>query len=457
MYDLGIIGSGPGGYVAAEKAGESGLSVVLFEKDELGGVCLNTGCIPTKTLLNSVKHLRHAQDAKAFGVIAENVGFDYKTIMKRKKKTVSKLVAGVAAKMKNNNVKRVGGEAVIQGRNDSGFEVKCGDENWQCRNLIVASGSSAAIPPIAGLEPDKVWTNVEALSAEAPPASLVIIGGGVVGMEFAEIFNALGSQVKVIEMMPEIIPNMDSDSAAALRQTMSKRGVEFYLSAKVKKIEGDKVIFEKDGGNEENITAEQLLVSVGRTPNIQGLGLENIGVETENGSVKIDKKCRTNIPGVYAIGDVTGKALLAHTAMRAGEVVTNNLAGRDDAMRYNAVPWVVYTHPEMAGVGLTEDEAERVGKKVEVRKMPLAYAGRFVAETNREEGFCKIIIEPDSGQVLGVHMLGGGGSEMIYGAAMALEMEMTVKELEEVIFPHPTISEIIRETAFAFRGSPPEN
>ncbi|MFO7822205.1 MAG: dihydrolipoyl dehydrogenase [Lentisphaeria bacterium] len=450
MHDLGIIGSGPGGYVAAERAGQAGLDTVIFEKDELGGVCLNTGCIPTKTLLNSVKHLSYARDAKAFGVMAENVGFDFKAIMKRKKKVVKKLVAGVGTKMKHNKVQVVNGEAVIQERTAKGIVVKCGDDTYEFKNVIIATGSLAAIPPIEGLDREQILTNVEALELEKLPEKMVVIGGGVIGMEFTDIFSTLGGDVTIVEMMPEVMPSMDSDLAAMLRQNFEKRGVEFHLSAKVTKVDGKTVHFEKDGET-QSLAADEVLVSVGRTPNCGNCGLENIGVETEKGIVKVDEKCRTNVPGVYAIGDVTGGALLAHTASRAGEVVVNNLTGREDRFRPDAVPWVEYTHPEVAGVGLTEDQAKAGDIEVDIRKLPMAYAGRFVAETHREEGFCKILAEPATGRVLGVHMIGGSCSEMIYGAAMALEMEMTVDELEEVIFPHPTVSEIIRETTFAFR------
>ena len=450
MHDLGIIGAGPGGYVAAERAGQAGLDTVLFEKAELGGVCLNTGCIPTKTLLNSVKHLSHARDAKAFGVVAQNVDFDFNAMMKRKQKVVKKLVAGVGAKMKHNNVTVVNGEALIKERGDSGIVVSCGDETYTFRNIIIATGSLAAIPPIDGLDRSRVLTNVEALDLKELPDKMVVIGGGVIGMEFTDIFSTLGVDVTIVEMMPEVMPSMDSDLAAMLRKTFEKRGVEFHLSAKVTKVDGKTVHFEKDGET-KSVDAGEILVSVGRTPNCTGCGLENIGVEVQNGTITVDDKCRTNIPGVYAIGDVTGGALLAHTASRAGEVVVNNLTGREDRFRRGAIPWVEYTHPEVAGVGLTEDQAKDSGRDIDVRKLPMAYAGRFLAETHQEDGFCKIIADPDTGQVLGVHMIGGGCSEMIYGAAMALEMEMTVAELEEVIFPHPTVSEIIRETVFAFR------
>ncbi|MFO8026493.1 MAG: dihydrolipoyl dehydrogenase [Opitutales bacterium] len=451
MYDLGIIGAGPGGYVAAERAGQAGLNTVLFEKDALGGVCLNTGCIPTKTLLNSVKHLSHARDAKAFGVLAENVGFDFNAIMKRKRKIVKKLVAGVAAKMKHNNVEVVQGAATIQERGEKGIVIECGGETYEFKNVIIATGSLASIPPIEGLDREHVLTNVEALDLKELPEKMVIVGGGVIGLEFTDIFSTLGVDVTIVEMMDEVMPSMDSDLAAMLRETFEKRGVDFHLGATVTKLEGKTVHFEK-AGKTESIAADEVLVSVGRVPNFKGCGLENIGVEVENGTIKIDEKCRTNVPGVYAIGDVTGGALLAHTASRAGEVVVNNLVGREDRFRGDAIPWVEYTHPEVAGVGLTEDEANAEGREVEIRKLPMAYAGRFVAETNREDGFCKIIADPETKQVLGVHMIGGVCSEMIYGAAMALEMEVTLDELEEVIFPHPTVSEIIRETAFSLRS-----
>ncbi len=451
MYDLAIIGGGPGGYVAAERAGAKGLKVVLIEKKELGGVCLNEGCMPTKTLLYSAKIYDNAVGGSKYGVDAKDVSFDFSKMMNRKQKVVKKLVGGVGAKMKMFNVKTIKDTAYIKGKTQQGIEITTSEEEIIASNLLICTGSEAFIPPIPGLgEPDDViLTNREILELKEKPDSLVIIGGGVIGMEFASFFNSLGTKVTVVEMLDEILGGMDIEMSAMLRQMYAKKGIAFNLSSKVTKVEGNTVTFEKDG-KETKVTGDKILVSVGRKPVTTGFGLENLGVELFRGGIKVDDKMRTNIPNVFAAGDVTGFSLLAHTASREGEVVVNNLYGREDRMRYNAIPGVVYTNPEIAGVGLTEDAAKAKGIEYKIAKLPMAYAGRFIAENEGGSGLCKVLVGAKYGEVLGVHMLGNPSSEMIYGACMAIEAELTLKELEEVVFPHPTVSEIFKETVFDF-------
>ena len=451
MYDLIIIGGGPAGYVAAERAGHKGLNVLLLEKSKMGGVCLNEGCIPTKTLLYSAKTYENALHGDKYGVKAESVTFDFGKIMARKNKVVRKLVAGVEAKMKMHHVTVVKGEAMIQRRSENGVEVTCNSETYVGKNLLICTGSEAFVPPIPGLAEagDLILTNREILDLKEQPKSLVIIGGGVIGMEFASFYNSLGTEVTVIEMLPEILGGLDFEISAMMRDIYGKKGIEFNLNAKVVKVEGNKVIFEKDGET-QTIEGEKILVSVGRRAVTKGFGLENLNVELLKGGIKVDEKMRTNVPNVFAAGDVTGFSLLAHTASREGEVVVNNLTGRADRMRYNAIPGVVYTNPEVAGVGETEESAKAKGLDYKVAKLPMAYAGRFVAENEGGSGICKVLIGAKHGEVIGVHMLGNPCSEMIYGACMAIEQEMTVEELQEVVFPHPTVSEIFKETIFAF-------
>lgn len=451
MYDLIIIGGGPAGYVAAERAGHKGLNVLLLEKSKMGGVCLNEGCIPTKTLLYSAKTYENALHGDKYGVKAESVTFDFGKIMARKNKVVRKLVAGVEAKMKMHHVTVVKGEAMIQRRSENGVEVTCNSETYVGKNLLICTGSEAFVPPIPGLAEagDLILTNREILDLKEQPKSLVIIGGGVIGMEFASFYNSLGTKVTVIEMLPEILGGLDFEISAMMRDIYGKKGIEFNLNAKVVKVEGNKVIFEKDGET-QTIEGEKILVSVGRRAVTKGFGLENLNVELLKGGIKVDEKMRTNVPNVFAAGDVTGFSLLAHTASREGEVVVNNLTGRADRMRYNAIPGVVYTNPEVAGVGETEESAKAKGLDYKVAKLPMAYAGRFVAENEGGSGICKVLIGAKHGEVIGVHMLGNPCSEMIYGACMAIEQEMTVEELQEVVFPHPTVSEIFKETIFAF-------
>ena len=451
MFDLIIIGGGPAGYVAAERAGHKGLSVILFEKKAMGGVCLNEGCIPTKTMLYSAKTYENALHGDKYGVLGDNIRFDYGKIVARKNKVVRKLVAGVEGKMKLHHVTVVKGEAQIQGRSPKGVEVTCGGETYLGTNLLICTGSEAFVPPIPGLAEagDIILTNREILDLKEQPASLVIIGGGVIGMEFASLYNSLGSKVTVVEMLPEILGGLDFEISAMLRDIYGKKGIEFHLLAKVVKVDGNKIIFEKDGKT-ESVEGDKILVSVGRRPITKGFGLENLSVELFKGGIKTDEKMRTNVPNVFAAGDVTGFSLLAHTASREGEVVVNNLTGRADIMRYNAIPGVVYTNPEVAGVGETEESAKAKGIAYKVAKLPMAYAGRFVAENEGGSGLCKVLIGEKYGEVIGAHMLGNPSSEIIYGACMAIEQEMTLAEMQEVVFPHPTVSEIFKETIFAF-------
>jgi dihydrolipoamide dehydrogenase len=449
QFDLAIIGGGPAGYVAAERAGAKGLRVVIFDKRALGGVCLNEGCIPTKTLLNSAKILEAAHEAGNYGIQVGSVLADFGKIMKRKDKVVRKLVAGVGAKMKHAKAEVVMADAVIKEKRGAVITVTAGGNDYTASRLLICSGSEAAVPPIPGLDPAQVVTNREILQLKELPKSLVIIGGGVIGTEFADFFNAMGTTVTVIEMLPEILTGVDEDIAAFVRNEFTKRGISYHLGAKVTRLNGKEVIFEKDG-QEHAVTGDQVLLSVGRRPNVAGIGLENIGVEFSPRGIKIDRHCRTNIPNVYAAGDVTGFSLLAHTASREGEVAVNHMLGRKDRMRYNAIPGVVYTHPEIAGVGLTESAAKAQGVEVEVRRLPMAYAGRFIAENEGKDGFCKVIVGKKYREILGVHLVGGACSEMIWGACALIEAQLRVQDVQEVVFPHPTVSEIIRETIFEF-------
>ena len=451
-YDLAIIGGGPAGYIAAERAGEKGLSVILFEKNELGGVCLNEGCIPTKTLLYSAKVYDTSRNSAKYGIINSGTSFDIKTIMDRKNKVVKKLVSGVGAKMKHNKVTVVKKPALIEGRDTNGIKISAGDESFLAADLLISTGSVALIPPIPGLDiaAENILTSREILQMDYLPKSLVIIGGGVIGMEFANFYNSMGVEVTVVEMLDKILGEMDEELSAELQGIFEKRGVKIHLKSKVTAISGKKVIFEKDSKQEER-ESEKILLSVGRKPVIDGFGLNSLGVEIFRGGIKVDSKMRTNVPNVYAAGDVTGFSLLAHTAYREAEVVVNNLTGGKDQMRYHAIPSVVYTNPEFSGVGHTEKTARQAGIEFKSVNLPMAYAGRFIAENEGGTGFCKVLVGARYEEVLGVHMLGNPSSEMIYGASMAIENEMTLKELKEVVFPHPTVSEIFRETIFAIK------
>ena len=457
MYDLAILGGGPGGYVAAGRAGAAGLSVVLFEKRELGGICLNEGCIPTKTLLYSAKVYDYTRHADRYGVNVPESAIDFGAIFKRKEKVVKKLVGGVKVQMRNANVEVVKEEAAIAGKEADGFVITAGEATYSARNILVCTGSEAAVPPIPGLREglgDVVVTNREILSLTEQPERLVVIGGGVIGMEFASFFNSIGTQVTVVEMLPKILGPLDDEISAMLQAQYAKKGVEFHLSCKVVAVEGNEVVYEDPEGNTCRAAGDKILVSVGRRANLEGLGLEKIGVELALNpagrpyGIKVDEKMRTNVPGVYAAGDVTGFSMLAHTASREGEVALNTILGKEDAMSYKAIPGVVYTNPEVAGVGVTEAEAAKQSLDYTVLKLPMAFSGRFVAENERGEGLCKVIVDAKTQTVLGVHMLGNTCSEIIQSACIAIDKKITVGQLKEVVFPHPTVSEILKETLF---------
>lgn len=459
MYDLAIIGGGPGGYVAAERAGAAGLKVVLFEKNSLGGVCLNEGCIPTKTLLYSAKVYNYAAGGKRYGVHTEGAGYDYAEFISRKDRVVRRLVAGVKAAMKAGEVEVISGEAYIEGRDAEGFSISAAGESYKAAKLLICAGSEAAVPPLPGLKEagEVIVTNREILSLKEQPGELVVIGGGVIGMEFAAFFSALGTKVTVVEMLPKILGPLDDEISAMLQKIYARRGVNFCLGCKVTGIEGNTVIYEDPEGQVCRVSGDRVLVSVGRRAKLDGYGLENLGLEmTLNRGgrpcgIKVDDRMRTSVPGVYAAGDVTGFSMLAHTASREGEVAVNDILGKEDRMRYDAIPGVVYTNPEVAGVGLTEEQAKASGREYEVLKLPMAYSGRFVAENEGGEGICKLIVGKEKHEVLGVHMLGNPCSEIIHSACIAIESGMTAEQLREVVFPHPSVSEIIRETAFTLK------
>ena len=449
MYDLGIIGAGPAGYVAAERAGQKGLKVVIFDKRKLGGVCLNEGCIPTKTLLYTAKLYENALSGEKYGVSCSDVSFDIGKIMDRKEKVVKKLVGGVAAKMKSVKAEVIFAEARIEERKSDYLMIKAGEQTYECKNMLIATGSEAAVPPVKGLGKNNTYTNREILQLKEIPKTINIIGGGVIGIEFAGFYNSMGSNVNVFEMLDEILPGMDREFCVMLRNELSKKGIHFHLGAKVEEVKGSTVILTGKQGKSE-VAADKLLVAVGRKVNVEGIGLENTGVEFSSKGIKIDDHCRTNVPNIYAAGDVTGFSLLAHTAYREAEVVVNHMTGEKDVMRYDAIPGVVYTNPELACVGLTEEEAVNRGIRFRKASLPLAYAGRFVAENEGKNGTIKVITGEKYGEILGVHIIGNPSSELIYGAAMAIEMQMRIKDIREIVFPHPTVSEIFKEIAFTF-------
>ena len=443
-YDVAIIGGGPAGYTAAEKAAKGGLSTVLFEKNALGGVCLNEGCVPTKTLLYSAKTYDQIKHASKYAVSAENPSFDYPKIIARKNKVVKKLTAGIRMKMKESGVEVITGEAMIQGKTDEGnILIQCAEQVYEVKNLLVCTGSESVIPPIPGVNETEYWTSREALQSKELPASLIIIGGGVIGMEFASFFNSMGTEVQVVEMLDKILGPMDKELSDMLQAEYAKRGVKFYLGHKVTGFHGQEVTVEKDG---ESFTlhGEKVLLSVGRRPVTKGFGLETLALEPFRNGIKVNEYMQTSLPNVYACGDITAFSLLAHTAVSEAEVAIDHILGKARAMSYKAIPGVVYTNPEIAGVGKTEEELQASGTPYQVKKIPMAFSGRFVAENEMGNGVCKLILAED-GTLIGAHLLGNPASELIVIAGMAIEKGMKAEEIKSFVFPHPTVGEIIKE------------
>ncbi len=453
-YFLAIIGGGPAGYTAAEKAAQAGKDVVLFEQTALGGTCLNVGCIPTKTLLYSAKQYYNAKNAAKYGVTAENVVFDYAKMAQRKTKVVRKLVAGIKQRLNNEHCTVVSGAASVVSRTDEQVVIACGEEQYTADNLLICTGSSNFVPPIPGVKDNPaVWDSTDALAATALPQSMLIVGGGVIGMEFATLYHELGVTVTVIEAMPTILPNLDQEVVTVLLEKYRKAGVQILTDTKVTEIQGNKVL--TTAGEYE---AEHILVSVGRRANLQGL--EALGdIELYRGGIVVDDFMKTNLRNVYAAGDVTGKIMLAHVASRQAEVAVGRMLKQLPLQRiaYNAIPSVVYTNPEIASVGMTEKEvslfyqdmegksAEEVQDMYEVRRLPMTYSGRFVAENEGEMGLCKMLIDKRNRTILGVHCVGNPCSEFIAAASFAVRMGYTVDEFRQVVFPHPTVSEILKE------------
>ena len=444
VYDVAIIGGGPAGYTAAERAAKGGLSTLLFEKNALGGVCLNEGCVPTKTLLYSAKTYDTIKHASKYAVSAENPTFDYAKIIARKNKVVKKLTAGIRMKMKESGVEVITGEAFIQSRADDGtITITCGENAYETSHLLICTGSETVIPPIEGLAETDYWTSREALQSKELPKSIVIIGGGVIGMEFASFFNSMGTEVHVVEMLDKILGPMDKELSAMLQAEYAKRGVKFYLGHKVTAIHGTEVRVEKDGES-FTLQGDKVLLSVGRRPVTKGFGLENLSIEPFRNGVKVNEYMQTSLPNVYACGDITAFSLLAHTAVSEAEVAIDHILGKNRPMSYRAIPGVVYTNPEIAGVGKTEEELQASGTAYQVKKIPMAFSGRFVAENELGNGVCKLILSEDN-VLIGAHLLGNPASELIVIAGIAIEKGMKADEIQSFVFPHPTVGEIIKE------------
>lgn len=451
MYDLIILGGGPAGYNAAERAGHAKLKTLVIEERALGGVCLNEGCIPTKTLLYSAKIYDYAKHGADYGVKFGSADIDHAFVVERKNKVVKQLVSGVGAKLKKAGVEVVKASAVIKGKSADGFVVEADGKEYTGKQLLIATGSSPALPPIDGLADSLksgfALTNREILDLKEIPKAIVVVGGGVIGLEMASYFNSVGSKVYVVEMLDHIAGPTDREISTMLQKDYASRGVEFILGAKVTSIKDKKVTYEKDG-KVSVIAADYALVSIGRRARTAGIGCENIGLKLERGAIVTQENGKTSVPGVWAAGDVNGKSMLAHTAYREGEVCINNILGKKDRVNYNSIPSVIYTNPEVAAVGETTESAKAKGLDVNVQTVTLKYSGRYIAENEGGNGILKVITDKKHNNIVGLHMIGTYASEIIYGAAMMVETEMRVSDIQKMVFPHPTVCEVIREAMF---------
>ncbi len=438
MHFLAIIGGGPAGYTAAEQAAKAGKDVILFEQNALGGTCLNVGCIPTKTLLYSAKQYHNATHSQKFGVSAENVTYDFAAMQKRKTIVVRKLVAGIKQRLNNEHCTLVSGTATVVSRTDDCVTIACNGETYEAENLLICTGSTNFVPPIPGIQDNPaVWDSTAALAATELPKSVIIVGGGVIGMEFATLYNELGIPVTIIEALPRILATLDESISAYITPVYAKRGVTILTNTKVTACEGQRLM-----ANGQWLEADKILISVGRRANIQGLEALT-DLEYNRGAIVVDDFMRTNLKNVYAAGDVTGKIMLAHVASRQAEVAVGRMLKQIPVQRiaYNAIPSVVYTNPEIATVGICEDALEGC----EAHTLPMTYSGRFMAENEGETGLCKLVINTKSQAIMGVHLVGNPSSEFIAAASFAVRMGYTLPEFKQVVFPHPTVSEIIRE------------
>ncbi|GHU93122.1 dihydrolipoyl dehydrogenase [Clostridia bacterium] len=446
-YDVAVLGAGPGGYEAAIRCAQYGLKTALIEERELGGTCLNRGCIPTKAMLECGHAYERAEHATVFGVTVQNVGYDFAKMAARRDAVVSKLRAGIAGLEKAHGVTVISGRGVLSGADS----MLVGGETVRADKIILATGGAPARPPIPGADGANVLTSDEVLAMNDVPESVVIIGGGVIGIEFATLFSMLGKPVTVLEMLPEILAGVDAELVVALKRSLKKRKIEFVTGAKVTGIAADGIVSYELSGETKNVKADCCILSAGRRPQTAGLGLESIGVKVERGFISTDECMRTNIPNIYAVGDITGKIQLAHVASAQGLVAAAHCAGRPCNMRYDIVPACVYTEPELAWVGLTEEQAKTAGRAVITGRFNAAGNGRAMT-MGEDTGLVKVIADAVTGELLGAHILAPRATDMVAEVAAVMRSEGTIDELAATIHPHPTISEMIMEAAHDAEG-----
>src|SRR5246500_3863125 len=463
-FDIIIIGSGPGGYVCAIRAAQLGFKTAIVERDYLGGICLNWGCIPTKALLRSAEILHYLQHAKDYGLSAGEVTYDPAAVVKRSRAVAKRLNDGVGFLMKKNKVAVIWGEATIDapgkitvkaGRGEAP-KGALGAGAYAAKHIIVATGARPRVLP--GIEPDKklVWTYFEAMAPDLIPKSLLVIGSGAIGIEFASFFRTLGADVTVVEVLPQILPVEDAEIAGLARKRLEKFGIKILTSTKVTKLEkkADSVVATIDDGKEKPaaVEFERVISAVGVVGNIENLGLEKLGVKTDRGCVVLEGLCKTKFPGIYAIGDVAGPPMLAHKAEHEGVICVEAIKGlHPHPMDKNLIPGCTYCNPQVASVGLTEAKAKEAGREIRVGRFPFVGNGKAIA-LGEDQGLVKVIFDKKTGQLLGAHMIGAEVTELIQGYVVAMNLETTEEELMHTVFPHPTLSEMMKEAVLDAYG-----
>src|SRR5512135_1606204 len=462
-FDVLIIGSGPGGYVTAIRAAQLGFKTAIVERDYLGGICLNWGCIPTKALLRSAEVFHYIQHAKDYGLKADNVGYDSKAVVDRSRAVAQRLSDGVGFLMKKNKVPVIWGEAsidapgkvTVKASKSEASKGALGPGQYQAKHIIVATGARPRVLP--GLEPDKklVWTYFEAMAPPSIPKSLLVIGSGAIGIEFASFYRTLGSEVTVVEVLPQILPVEDHEIQSFARKRFEKQGIKIHTNAKVIKLDkkSDSVIATiEEGGKSQTITVERVISAVGVVGNIENLGLEKVGVKTDRGIVVVDQFNKTNVPGIYAIGDVSGAPMLAHKAEHEGVVCIEAIKGLNPhPINKLMIPGCTYCSPQIASVGLTEQAAKDKKLDIRIGRFPFLGNGKAIA-LGEDQGLVKVIFDKKTGQLLGAHMVGAEVTELIHGYVVAMNLETTEEELMHTVFPHPTLSEMMKEAVLDAYG-----
>jgi dihydrolipoamide dehydrogenase len=463
MFDVVVIGSGPGGYVTAIRAAQLGFRTAIVERSFLGGICSNWGCIPTKALLRSAEIFHYLRHAKDYGLSADNVKFDAAAVIKRSRGVAGRMNAGVGFLMKKNKVTVIWGEATIdapgkitvKASQTSAPKDAAGPGSYQAKHIILAIGARPRVLP--GLEPDKkwVWTYFEAMNPDRMPKSLLVLGSGAIGIEFASFYRTMGAEVTVVEVLPQILPVEDAEISAFARKAFERQGMKIITGAKVTKLDrkGDSVTATVEaGGKTEPVTVDRVISAVGVVGNIEGIGLEKLGVKTERGCIVIDEFCRTNVPGIYAIGDVAGPPMLAHKAEHEGVICVEAIKGlHPHPMDKRMIPGCTYCHPQVASVGLTEQAAKDKKLDIRVGRFPFVGNGKAVA-LGEDQGMAKVIFDNKTGQLLGAHLVGAEVTELIQGFVVAMNLETIQEELMHTVFPHPSISETMKEAVLDAYG-----